>query len=152
MNRKLLGASATLAIIILIVVLMLPTPHRVARVIDGDTLVLENGERVRLLGIDTPERGEFLYLEAKELLSNLTAGRTVFLQTGREDRDKYGRQLRWIISDGGLANLDLVESGLARTFMLEENDRYYQELTEAEAAAREMGLGIWAESLNSSYP
>ena len=89
---------------------------QVLKVIDGDTLdVLLDGEeiRVRLLGIDTPERGQSLYYEAKERLQEL-AGARIYLEADDEEQDRYGRYLFWIWSeDGLLINAQLVEEGLA---------------------------------------
>ena len=115
----------------------------VTRVIDGDTLVLVNGERVRLLGLDTPERGEFLYQEAKDWLKDKSENRTVTLEPGDEDRDKYGRLLRYVWSEGKLLNLELVKLGLAPVFMMEPDEKYYQDFLDAESSAREAGLGLW---------
>ncbi|WP_433645594.1 thermonuclease family protein [Leucobacter sp. W1038] len=70
----------------------------VARVIDGDTLDLSTGERVRLIGIDTPERGDCGYAEAAALLTELVAGREVSVTNPAEveDTDAYGRLLAYL--------------------------------------------------------
>lgn len=119
----------------------------VESVIDGDTVVLESGDRVRLLGIDTPEKGQYYFREATEKLEELVRGRKVRLEKEDEDRDKYDRLLRYIHLDTAsgdiLVNLELVRLGLAKTYMLEEGDKYREGLLEAEREAREDGLGIW---------
>lgn len=79
----------------------LPEPERrrtflVTHVVDGDTLDLANGERVRLIGIDTPERGQCGYDESGARLSELVLGRRVRLVRPAEDRDAYGRMLRYV--------------------------------------------------------
>lgn len=97
------------------------TGWQVTQVIDGDTVeVSRDGvlERVRLLGIDTPERGECGYDEATALVGDLVTGREVTLVVGSsDDRDRYGRLLRFVevtvddvVVDVGLRQL---EAGLA---------------------------------------
>jgi len=93
------------------------TPYRsresVARVIDGDTLVLASGEHVRLLGLDAPERGKPGYREAAEALRKLLAGKPV--RVAREGRDRWGRTLaRLYLADGTDLSAELIARGLAR--------------------------------------
>lgn len=85
----------------------------VTRVIDGDTIELGDGERVRLVGIDTPETGECGYLKARDRLAALVEGRTVTLGMSDEDRDSYGRLLRYVDVGSTDAGLRLLEAGLA---------------------------------------
>jgi endonuclease YncB( thermonuclease family) len=88
--------------------------ERVVRAIDGDTLELDSGFKVRLIGIDTPERGECGYREATEVLAALVAGRDVVLVPGaRTDQDRYGRLLRYVDVGGVDANLEMIRSGRA---------------------------------------
>jgi micrococcal nuclease len=86
----------------------------VSEVVDGDTVDLGDGRRVRLIGIDTPEKGECGWAEATTLLEGLVEGRTVVLVTGaRSDVDRYGRLLRYVEVDGVDANLAMIASGRA---------------------------------------
>jgi micrococcal nuclease len=86
----------------------------VTQVIDGDTLDISGGNRVRLIGIDTPERGECGYSEASAALQNLVGGRQVRLVTGaRDDVDRYGRLLRYVEVDDLDVNLAMIRSGRA---------------------------------------
>lgn len=93
----------------------------VTHVVDGDTVeVARDGvtERVRLLGIDTPERGECGYAEARDAAAGLVEGREVTLVVGSsDDRDRYGRLLRFVevAADGADVDLGLrqLELGLA---------------------------------------
>lgn len=87
--------------------------HEVAHVVDGDTVALADGERVRLVGIDTPERGECGYEEAAALVERLVLGRRVTLTLSEEDRDSYGRLLRYVDVGSTDVGLELLESGLA---------------------------------------
>ena len=92
-----------------------PRPHTylVSRVVDGDTLELGNGETVRLVGIDTPEVGQCGYDRASEALGRLVTGRQVRLTMSDEDRDRYGRLLRYVDVGGVDAGLRQIRSGLA---------------------------------------
>lgn len=93
------------------------TPARrtftVTHVVDGDTLDLGNGERVRLVGIDTPEEGECGYEPASGALADLVLGRRVSLAASDEDRDGYGRLLRYVDVGRTDAGLTLIRRGLA---------------------------------------
>lgn len=102
----------------------------VERVIDGDTVVV-NGTSVRLLGINTPEKGELYYNEAKEFLENITLGSLVRMEKGKEDLDLYNRKLRYIYLEGENINIKLVENGYANYYFPSGKDRYYNEFREA---------------------
>ncbi|WP_183099937.1 thermonuclease family protein [Nocardioides pelophilus] len=87
--------------------------YLVTWVVDGDTLELGNGERVRLLGIDTPEVGECGYEKARDRLVALVEGERVTLGEGDVDRDRYDRLLRYVDLGPLDAGLRLLEDGLA---------------------------------------
>jgi endonuclease YncB( thermonuclease family) len=85
----------------------------VTHVVDGDTLDLDNGERVRLVGIDTPEQGQCGSAEATMFVASLTLDRTVTLEPSDEDRDKFGRLLRYVLVDGVDVGGQLLAHGYA---------------------------------------
>jgi endonuclease YncB( thermonuclease family) len=86
----------------------------VANVVDGDTVDLSTGERVRIIGIDTPERGQCGFDEAAAAVAAMTSGKAVSVVPGaRDDEDKYGRILRYIDVDGTDVGLTLIQEGLA---------------------------------------
>jgi endonuclease YncB( thermonuclease family) len=86
----------------------------VTSVVDGDTVDVSGGTRIRLIGIDTPERGECGYREATEALRSMVGGRAVVLVGGaRDDSDRYGRLLRYVEVDGVDANLTMIQFGRA---------------------------------------
>ena len=114
----------------------------VDRVIDGDTLVCDN-ETIRLLGIDTPERGEEYYLEAKDFLRKVE-GEEILLLRDWDDRGKYQRKLRYVIYENRLINVDILGNGLGKSFMLGGLE-YKKELLVAENFARNKGNGVWEE-------
>jgi micrococcal nuclease len=117
----------------------------VERVVDGDTLVV-NGTSVRLLGINTPERGEKYYQEAKEFLENLTLNKLVRLERGKEDRDLYNRSLRYISVGGENVNLRLVEEGFANFYFPEGKDRHYNGFKDAWESCIEKNVNLCESS------
>lgn len=86
----------------------------VTRVIDGDTVELDNGDEVRLIGIDAPERGSCGYEEATARLTDLSQGKAATLEPGAsDDMDKYDRLLRYLVVGGTDAGEVLLSEGLA---------------------------------------
>jgi len=90
-----------------------PRTYLVTRIVDGDTLELGNGEIVRLVGIDTPEVGDCGFERAADNLAALVLGKAVVLGASDEDRDAYGRLLRYIDIGDQDAGLRLIKNGLA---------------------------------------
>jgi len=115
----------------------------VASVIDGDTIDLRSGERVRLIGIDTPERGESGHEAARERLAQLVLSRNVRLVRDTNDRDQYRRLLRYVYIDEVFVNELLVSEGLARQFPFGEDRMFQEQIAAAEAFAKEQNIGMW---------
>lgn len=115
----------------------------VTRVIDGDTIVIEGGERVRLLDIDTPERGEPCYSNATNRLKELIDGKEVILEKRGEDKDVYDRLLRYVFLNNTLVNLVMVREGWANMYVVNKNEPYYSLLVSAEQAAKKEKLCVW---------
>lgn len=94
-----------------------PNPKRrvylVTRVIDGDTVQLGNGQDVRIVGIDTPETGDCGYQVATDNMVRLVQGKAVHLTTSDEDKDRYGRLLRYVDVRGVDAGLNQINKGFA---------------------------------------
>ena len=101
----------------------------VERIIDGDTIVV-NESSVRLLGINSPERGEDYYAEAKEFLENLILNKSVELEFGQE-KDKYGRGLAYVFLNGENVNVEMVEKGFANYYFYSGREKYSRELVDA---------------------
>ena len=118
----------------------------VARVVDGDTIELTDGRRVRYIGINTPERGQPYYTEASEANRQLVDGRQVQLEFDQDTFDQYGRTLAYIWVDGVMANREIVARGYANTFTVPPNVKYDEAFRQAERDAREAGRGLWAGS------
>jgi endonuclease YncB( thermonuclease family) len=128
----------------------------VEEISDGDTLrVVIGGDRatVRLIGIDAPERNhptigkEFYGDESSAFLSSLCLGKTVRLEKGEEDVDRYNRLLRYVflpLPDGRLLNLEMIRAGMARAYTRFPFSRR-DEFVEAENLARRDGKGLWKD-------
>jgi micrococcal nuclease len=135
----------------------------VQRVIDGDTLLLEDSRRVRLIGIDTPEMHESakLYRDAKrskqsialiqqlgrqsyEFTRALAEGKRVSLEFDLEKKDKYGRLLAYVyLKDGTFLNAKIVEEGYASLMTYPPNVKYADLFLELYQQARQNQRGLW---------
>jgi len=142
-----------LAIIILFLGLIVgcsspPATAMVIQVIDGDTIIIDGGYRVRYIGIDTPEiypETEAFGIEAWQANCELVEGKEVRLEKDVSETDKYGRLLRYVYVDDVLVNAELVKQGLAWAKAYPPDTRYQDYLEEMEAEARSAGRGMWAK-------
>ena len=126
----------------------------VARIVDGDTVELRDGRTVRYIGLNTPEKDQPYYNEAKEANRQLVEGKTVELEWDVETVDQKGRNLAYIWVDGVMANWEIVWLGFANAYTVPPNVRYEEEIRAAEQDARENERGLWAGSeaeLNRIY-
>ena len=103
----------------------------VTRIIDGDTIEVDDNETIRLLGINTPERGEKYYKEAKEFLEMVLMNKTIKLEFGKDKKDKYGRTLAYIFRDSSNVNKELVDEGYANYYFPSGKDMYYGDFRKA---------------------
>ena len=117
--------------------------NRVVSVPDGDSLQLKDGRRVRLLGIDAPERGRCMADEARTKLVELAQGRHVRLKN--VVTDSYGRMLANVIVKGWPLARALLVAGLARNRSSMSNP-YNQVLRDAEEIAKSERLGVWSDT------
>ena len=97
---------------------------KVDRIIDGDTLVINN-QSVRLLGINAPERDEDYSADAKKFLEELTLNKTARLEFGKERKDLYNRTLAYVFIDEKNINEELVRNGLANFYFPSGKDIFY---------------------------
>lgn len=125
----------------------------VVEVIDGDTVVLDTGGEVRLVGIQAPKlplsRPNFkewpLAREAKQELEKLVLDRRVTLSHGGARGDRHGRTLAHLHTDDGTwAQGEMLSRGLARVYTFPDNRAAAREMLDREAAARAAKRGIWA--------
>ncbi len=120
--------------------------YSVLRVIDGDTVELSNGERIRLIGINAPELDDYFGKDAKEFLSKMVEGKNVYLEHDLRLKDDFERTLAFVFVDGRNVNVEMVRNGFAHTFEVNKISKYVKELKEAEAMAMERQVGIWKRS------
>lgn len=135
---------------------------KVRRIVDGDTLIVAvdrpgpippGDHRVRLLEIDTPETVRPNYPvqcggggATDFAKTELPEGSTVFLVTDREDKDEFGRYLRYLWDfEGEFYNEKAAAEGHARAFLFQPNDRYIDRIRRAEVSARQSKKGLWGE-------
>jgi micrococcal nuclease len=119
----------------------------VVRVLDGDTMELRGGDKVRLLGIDTPERGEPLHDEATRMLGRLAKDETVSLEYANQRRDRYGRLLGYVYVDTFFVNKMIIDSGYAYVYLFTDNDlksESVRRLIEAQKSAIDRRVGLWS--------
>jgi len=135
----------------------------VERVIDGDTLKLSTGGRLRLIGIDTPEmhESEKLYRDSRrshqdvetikalgrrsyEFVRTLVEGKAVRLEYDVELHDKYGRLLGYVyLQDGTFVNAEIVKAGYASLMTYPPNVKYADVFLKLYQEARENKRGLW---------
>jgi micrococcal nuclease len=149
--------------------------YQVKKIFDGDTFEVEmNGksEKVRMLGIDTPEKWDSDKFErdqrrtgkdketikklgtlSSEFTTRLIGGKKVILQADikSDDKDKYGRLLRYVyLEDGTFVNLKIVEEGYANAYR-KFNVSRQNEFIKAESEARDKKKGLWGEIEGFNY-
>lgn len=119
------------------------TLYLVTRVIDGDTIIVENKSSVRLIGINAPETGMYFFEEAKQYLEFLVDNKKVYFESDITDKDKYGRLLRYVFDENFFINYEMVKSGFANAFDYKPDSKYSDLLKQAEKYAKENQKGIW---------
>ncbi len=116
---------------------------QVSEIIDGDTIKLINGQTLRLLGINTPEKSMPFCKEATEFLKKLIQNKSIQIES--RGVGKYGRTLAYIFIDDKNINKEILAQGFA-TLYYYEKDNYYAELEQAEEFARLNQKGLWKKS------
>ncbi len=114
-------------------------------IIDGDTIRLENGEKVRLIGIDAPELSQPGGDESRQYLTQLILNKGVILKKGHEDRDKYNRLLKFVYIDDVCVNEEMIRQGYAEARYLPDPIREYYIQLEIEAETAKAGL--WSRNI-----
>lgn len=142
---------------------------KVLRVIDGDTVELANGDRVRYIGMDTPEvvdprkPVQCFGAEAARRNKELVEGKSVRLEKDLSECDKYGRLLRYVYIEDGLpaeasakagtfVNLELVKEGYAAASTFPPDVKYMAEFAAAEKEARRTKRGLWGSCPSFGSP
>ena len=117
----------------------------VARVIDGDTCILQDDERIRYYGINAPEKGDPQFNEATQANKKLVMGKEIRLEPQNPSRDEDNRLLAYVFIDEIFVNEELLRLGYAHV-QRPLAAKYRDRLIKAQQAAREQGLGIWAKA------
>ena len=127
-----------------------PAAAVVQRVVDGDTVVLIGGERVRYIGVDTPELHhprkpvEWYAREAAEFNRRLVDGKRVRLELDVQKRDRYQRLLAYVhLEDGTFVNAELLRQGYAQLLTIPPNVKHVDLFVQMQKEAREAGRGLW---------
>jgi endonuclease YncB( thermonuclease family) len=118
----------------------------VVRVIDGDTIEVSGGTRIRLIGVDTPETGDCFSADATRYANELLpAGTRVRLVYDVQRLDAFGRTLAYVykLSDGVFVNLAVARNGFAQQLTVPPNVAHAEEFRVAAASARSAALGLW---------
>ena len=123
----------------------IPSTAIVTRVIDGDTIEIEGGQRIRYIGIDTPEKGEYFFEEATVKNSELVLGKVVRMEKDVSETDVYGRLLRYIYVGDIFVNAELVRLGYAREAYYPPDTMHSDEFLRLEKYAVASDLGLHNE-------
>lgn len=124
---------------------------RIVGVADGDTITVLDGDntqhKVRLSGIDAPEKAQAFGQRSKQSLSDLVYGRAVAVESSK--RDRYGREVGKVLADGLDVNLEQVKRGLAwhyKAYAREQLPADRITYSEAEQGARDARIGLWQDA------
>ena len=129
------------------------TYNRVKFVYDGDTILLETGEKVRYLGIDAPEmdyhgrKSEFMAMASRDYHSRLVDNKRVRLEFDQEKRDHHGRLLAYVFLEGGeMVNGLLLRQGFAHVLVKRPNLKYFSVLLNEQRLAMKEKRGVWSQA------
>jgi len=123
----------------------------ISKVYDGDTITTNNGEKIRIIGIDTPEKGEEYDDQATEMVKDLVLNQKVNIKICENPRDRYGRTLASIFTKNG-KNIaaELLKAGFAKAYYLKpcgsDTKDFFAQL---EKDAQEKEIGIWSLNENA---
>lgn len=146
MNRSTRSASAWLVVLLLVATRALGGTSwsgTCVGVADGDTIHVMHGERsekIRLYGVDAPERGQDFGNRARQFTSSLVFNKTVEVRPVETDR--YGRTVAWVVVDGVSLNHELVQAGLA--WWYRHHAPKEKELRRLQEEARNAKIGLWS--------
>lgn len=116
------------------------------RVIDGDTIEVEGGKRVRYIGVDTPEVGDCYASEATIKNREIVLNKQVRLEKDVSETDRYGRLLRYVWVGDKMVNEALVQQGYAQVATYPPDVKYQDRFSSTERQARDADLGLWGST------
>ena len=123
--------------------------YLVVKVLDGDTVELSSGEKLRYIGIDTPEKSDPYYAEAKSFNRELVEHKRITIEFDVQKKDKYGRLLGYIYVADTFVNAELLRAGLAVLYTYPPNVRYVDYFSELQKEARQQKKGLWSRIKSS---
>jgi len=130
--------------------------YAVTNVVDGDTIDVDDGRRIRLLGIDTPERftnPECYGDEAFNHLAQMLGDSTVTLELDIEEQDSFGRTLAWVRTSNTFINAQMIDDGYACVLIIPPNGAEYETFLESlESGARTANRGLWGACGSCNVP
>lgn len=118
------------------------------RVIDGDTIEMSDKQKVRLIGINAPERNQPFYEESKKKLEDLVLGKEIIIKADVATTDTYGRILAYVYIGDVFVNYEMIKSGVAVTETIQPNSSHSDEFVAVQVEARKNCAGIWAGLCN----
>ena len=152
--KKFISFGITIIFAIVLLLSNQKEGYKVIRVVDGDTIIVEFGdveERVRLIGIDTPEsvhadeaKNTIEGKIASDFTKSKLEGKNVNLEFDIEERDQYGRLLAYVWLDGKMFNRVLLEEGYAQIATFPPNVKYVYDFKLLERKAKENQRGFWS--------
>ncbi|MBI9074468.1 MAG: thermonuclease family protein [Desulfatibacillum sp.] len=152
-QKKILGLFI-LGVLAFLVLSALNSPDwiRVKYVLDGDTIILEDGRHIRYIGINAPELmhdnrpAEPFGNKALALNRKLVEGKKIRLETDKSLKDHYGRSLAYVyLKDGAFVNREMIARGMAHCLYHSPNTSHFPDLLAAQQQAMQAGQGVWAD-------
>lgn len=134
------------------------TTAKVTRIVDGDTIEIEGGQKVRYIGINTPESKdprkpvECFSAQATQKNTELVADKIIQLEKDVSDTDRYGRLLRYVYVDGRMVNEILVKEGFAQASAYPPDIKYQDLFVQTQQQAQLQKLGLWGETCLQASP
>ena len=116
----------------------------VKRVVDGDTFVTDDGRKIRMIGINTPEKGRPFNKDATNFLKDLITGKTVTIEFGSEKKGRYGRYLAYVHMGDLFVSAEIVRRGLAYAYIYPKTKLHNEQLIACQREAREAKRGLWS--------
>ena len=152
-NKRIAYILSLIALVLATVFAAADEPHPnefyVEKVVDGDTITLESGEKVRFIGINTPEtnspqkKNECFGQEAKAYTKKLLEGKWVSLQKDISETDKFGRLLRYVYLKNEFVNNKIVKEGYAYASSYPPDIHFQEMFSASQVYAQENNLGLW---------
>lgn len=124
----------------------------VHRVLSGSDVELEDGSKIRYLGVEAPEVGSPYYADALSANERLVEKKQVNLRYGVQDRDPNGAWLAYVFVEGKMINKELVRDGLAIVAPVSNDEEYLKDLLDAEQSAKDAKRGVWQDQKIDPYP